>query len=382
MHITCQQSALDHALATTNHAVSSRSTLPILANVLISAEAGILKLSSTNLEIGINVQVAAEIIEEGTITLPAKLFSEFIHSLPAGSVELVCPEGDVVVASITGSRRSRGSIKGMVATEFPRIPISNDGILPVVLDAALLKEVIDQVAFAAASDDSRPVLTGVKVQIRECDITFASADAFRLAVRVIDLPGDEHPCGDLLIPARTLTELGRILPDEGPVEMIVTPGRSQVLFHTPNLDLVSRLLEGEFPAFERIIPENHLTRAVLSTKDFAAAVKSALLFARDSSNILQVTVGKPETDLGNGCLTVDAMAEDIGDSTGSIEASIEGPEVTMRFNAKYVAEALNAISTPEVALELTYATKPGTLKPVGADDIKQVYVVMPMHINR
>jgi DNA polymerase III subunit beta len=380
MHITCQQSAFDHALATANHAVSSRSTLPILANVLLSAEGHSLKLSSTNLEMGINARIDAEVIEEGAITLPAKLLYEFIHSLPAGSVELGCPEGEVVVASING-RRSRATINGLVATEFPRIPISDDGEPPVVLDAALLKEVIDHVAFAAASDDSRPVLTGVKVQIREGSITFASADAFRLAVRVVDLP-DGHPCGDLLIPARTLTELGRILPDEGPVEMIVTPNRSQVLFHTANLDLVSRLLEGEFPAFERIIPENHLTRAVVNTKEFAAAVKSAILFARDSSNILRVTVGQQETELGNGCLTIEAMAEDVGDSTGSVEASIDGPTLKMTLNARYIADALAAIDTPEVALEISKSDRPGVLKPAGSDSLNQLYVVMPMHVNR
>ena len=380
MHIICQQSAFDHALEKANHAVSSRSTLPILSNVLLSAEGDSLKLSSTNLEMGINVRIDAEIIEEGTITLPAKLLLEFIHSLPAGAVELNCPEGEIVVTSING-RRSRATIKGLVATEFPRIPINEDGMPPVVLDAAVLKEVIDHVAFAAANDDSRPVLTGIKVQIRENDISFASADSFRLAVRVVDLP-DEHPCGDLLIPARTLTELGRILPNEGPVEMIVTPNRSQVLFHTPNLDLVSRLIEGEFPPFERIIPENHITRAVVNTKEFAAAVKSALLFARDSSNILRVAVGQQETELGNGCLVVDAMAEDVGDATGSVEASIDGPALKMTFNAKYVAEALAAIDTPEVALELSQSSKPGVLRPVGAGCSNQLYVVMPMHVNR
>lgn len=379
MHIRCQQTALDHALAVTNRAVSSRSTLPILANVLLSTDGHSLWLSTTNLEIGINARIDAEIIEEGTITLPAKLLHDFIHTLPAGRVELGCPEGDVVVASITGTR-SRATIKGLAATEFPRIPVG-DGIPSVVMDAALLKEVIGDVAFAAADDESRPVLTGVKVQIRESAVTFAAADAFRLAVRVVDLP-DEHPCGDLLIPARTLMELGRILPDEGPVEMIVTPGRSQVLFHTPDLDLVSRLVEGEFPAFERIIPENHLTRVVVDTKEFASAVKSALLFARDSSNILRVTVGQQETELGNGCLTVAAMAEDVGDATGSIEANIDGPEVGITFNARYIADALSAIDTPEVALELSQSSRPGVLRPVGTDSPNQLYVVMPMHTNR
>ena len=188
------------------------------------------------------------------------------------------------------SLRSSANIKGMDSAEFPQIPSNEGGEVPVLLDAPQLKEMIEQVAFAAADDDSRPVLTGVLVQVSDEKITFAAADSFRLAVRVADLPGDDHPRGDILIPARTLTELARILPAEGPVEMIVTPNRSQVLFHTPSLDLVSRLIEGTFPPFRNIIPKESTTRAVVETKEFAAAVKSSALFARDSSNIARVKI--------------------------------------------------------------------------------------------
>src|SRR5437660_4923659 len=170
----------------------------------------------------------------------------------------------------------------------------------------MLKEMIEEVAFAAADDDSRPVLTGVLVQVSDERLTFAAADAFRLAVRVAPLPGDDHPRGDSLIPARTLTELARILPSEGPVEMIVTPNRSQVLFHTASLDLVSRLIEGSFPNFRQIIPQEHTTRAVVETKEFAAAVKSAALFARDSSNVTRVRINPTgEEGLDTGSITIE-----------------------------------------------------------------------------
>jgi DNA polymerase-3 subunit beta len=240
---------------------------------------------------------------------------------------------------------------------------------------------IEEVAFAAADDDSRPVFTGVLIQVSEEKITFAAADAFRLAVRVAPLPGDDHPRGDILVPARTLTELARILPSEGQVEMIVTPNRSQVLFHTPQLDLVSRLIEGTFPNYRQIIPKEHTTRAVVETKQFAEAAKRAALFARDSSNITRVKINAGANDgLEPGSITVEATAEDLGDNVSTINAAVDGPELQIIFNVKYLADVLAVLGTPEVALEANAPTKPGVIKPVGSNDY--TYVIMPMHINR
>lgn len=385
MKLTCKQQDLNRGLSAVSHAVSGRSTLPILSNILLASDHGRLKLSATNLEIGINCWVDAEISEEGTTTVPAKLIADFVNSLPAGLVEITVPE-DAHTMSVKGLRSS-ANIKGMDAAEFPQIPSNEGGEPPVLLDAVLLKEMIDGVAFAAADDDSRPVLTGVLVQVQRDEkkgketVTFAAADAFRLAVRTADLPADESPHGDILIPARTLTELARILPGEGPVEMIVTPNRSQVLFHTPSLDLVSRLIEGAFPNFRSIIPKESTTIATVETREFAAAVKSAALFARDSSNIVRVKInGSGEESLGAGSLTIEATAEDLGDNVSTINAAIDGPELQVIFNVKYLADVLTTIGTPEVRLEASSATKPGVLRPVGPADC--TYVIMPMHIAR
>jgi len=377
--ITCKQQDLSRGLTAVSHAVSSRSTLPILSNILLATDQGRLKLAATNLEIGINCWVDAQIHEEGTTTVPAKLLTDLVSSLPQAPVDISVAE-DTNLLTIKSSG-SIANIKGMDASEFPLIPSAEGGEPPVLLDAVLLKEMIAEVAFAAADDDSRPVFTGVQVQVNEEKITFAAADAFRLAVRVAPLPGDDHPRGDILVPARTLTELARILPAEGPVEMIVTPNRSQVLFHTPQLDLVSRLIDGTFPNFRQIIPKEHATRAVVETKLFAEAVKRAALFARDSSNITRVKINPGENDgLEPGALTVEATAEDLGDNTSTVNAAVDGPELQIIFNVKYLADVLAVIGTPEVALEANGATKPGVIKPVGASDY--TYVIMPMHINR
>ncbi|HVB72905.1 MAG TPA: DNA polymerase III subunit beta [Ktedonobacteraceae bacterium] len=379
MKITCKQQDLSRGLSAVSHAVSNRSTLPILSNILLATDAGRLKLSATNLEIGINCWVDAQIQEEGSTTIPAKLLTDLVSRLPQAPVDLAVTDGSNTLS--VKAQGNNANIKGMDASEFPLIPSAEGGEPPVMLDAVLLKEMIAEVAFAAADDDSRPVLTGVLVQVSDEKITFAAADAFRLAVRVASLPGDDHPRGDILIPARTLTELARILPAEGPVEMIVTPNRSQVLFHTPQLDLVSRLIEGAFPNFRQIIPKEHSTRAVVETKLFAEAAKRAELFARDSSNITRVKINPGGNDgLEPGAVTVEATAEDLGDNTSVLNAAVDGPEMQIIFNVKYLSDVLAVIGSQEVALEANSATKPGVIRPIGEHDY--TYVIMPMHINR
>ncbi len=379
MKITCKQQDLSRGLSAVSHAVSNRSTLPILSNILLATDQGRLKLSATNLEIGINCWVDAQISEEGSTTVPAKLLTDLVTRLPQAPVDLSISDGSNTL-NVKG-QGSNANIKGMDASEFPLIPSAEGGEPPVMLDAVLLKEMIAEVAFAAADDDTRPVLTGVLVQVSDEKITLAAADAFRLAVRVAPLPGDDHPRGDILIPARTLTELARILPAEGPVEMIVTPNRSQVLFHTPQLDLVSRLIEGTFPNFRQIIPKEHSTRAVVETKLFAEAAKRAELFARDSSNITRVKINPGGNDgLEPGAVTVEATAEDLGDNTSVLSAAVDGPEMQIIFNVKYLSDVLAVVGSSEVALEANAPTKPGVIRPVGEHDY--TYVIMPMHINR
>ncbi|MDQ6644332.1 MAG: DNA polymerase III subunit beta, partial [Chloroflexota bacterium] len=325
MKITCKQQDLNRGLSIVSHAVSNRSTLPILANILLATDNGRLKLSATNLEIGINCWVDCQIHEEGSTTVPAKLFTDFVNSLSQTSVDIAVLD-DSNKMNIK-SEDSSANIKGMDPSEFPMIPSAEGGEPPVILEASMLKEMIAEVVIAASEDESRPVFTGVLVQVGNEQVTFAAADAFRLAVRSAPLPGDNTSHGDILIPARTLSELARILPSEGAVQMIVTPNRSQVLFHTEQIDLVSRLIEGNFPNYRQIIPKEHTTRAVVDTKTFAARVKSAALFARDSSNIARVKIdGGDGSGLAAGVVTIEATAEDLGDNVGVLNAAIDGPE--------------------------------------------------------
>ncbi|GAC1365203.1 MAG: DNA polymerase III subunit beta [Ktedonobacteraceae bacterium] len=375
MKITCKQQDLSRGLSVVSHAVSSRSTLPILANILMATDQGRLKLSATNLEIGINCWIDADIQQDGSTTVPAKTFIDLVNSLRQGQVELVVPdESHAVNIKSTGSN---ANIKGMDPSEFPQIPSAEGGEEPIILDASLLKEMIAQVVFAAADDDSRPVLTGVLVEVINEQVSFAAADAFRLALRTASLPGHAATHGNILVPARTLSELARILPPDGAVQMVVTPNRSQVLFHTEHIDLVSRLIEGTFPNIKAAIPKDHTTRAVVETKEFAAAVKTVTPFARDSSNITRIKISN---EGGNGTLTLESTAEDVGSNVTTINAAVDGPDQEIIFNVKYLTDVLAIMDTPEAALEVTSAARPGVVKPVSAADY--TYVIMPMSTNR
>lgn len=375
MKVTCKQQDLSRGLSTVGHAVSNRSTLPILSNILLATDNGRLRLYATNLEIGINCWIDAEVQEEGSTTVPAKLITDLVNSLPQAQIDISVPEDSHTMN--VKSQRSSANIKGMDPSEFPLSPNTEGSDPAVVLDAAQLKEMISEVAFAAGEDDSRPVLTGVVVQVSTGKLTFAAADSFRLAVRSSALTNDSTLRNDIIVPAKTLIELGRILPSEGTVEMVVTPNRSQVLFHTENVDLLSRLIEGTFPNFRQIVPKEHTTRAVVETKEFAAAVKSVAPFARDSSNITRIKINGGSGDgMEAGTLTIEATAEDVGNNVSVINAAVDGPEQQIIFNVKYLAEVLAVLDTPEVALEVTSAARPGVIKPISSADY--TYVIMPM----
>ncbi len=385
MKITCKQQDLAKGLSTVSHAVSTRSTLPILANILIATEGERIRLSATNLEIGVTCWVPAKVHSEGTTTVPARLFTDFVNTLSSDTVDVALQPGGGQTVRVSGGR-TVSNIRGMDPAEFPAIPSAEGSEPPVTLDAGDLRDMINQVAFAAATDDARPVFTGVLARIGGDRLTFAAADSFRLAVREAALPaaggGVATAVSDVLIPARTLSELARVLPPEGSVQMIITPNRNQVLFHVEGVvDLVSNLIAGQFPNYQAIVPKSHATRAVLKTEEFRAAAKRAALFARDSANIARVKIESGQGEIGGtGSVTLSATAEELGDATDTVDASVDGQGMEIIFNVKYLTDVLAVLDTPEVALELTSDKSPGVIKPVSAAEY--TYVVMPMHNTR
>jgi len=379
MKVSCLQENLAKGLSIVGRAVASRSTLPVLANVLLAVDNGQLKLAATNLEIGINCWVGAKIEEEGAITVPARLLADFVNSLPPERIDLVLDEGTQTLN--LKCARFESNIKGIDAQEFPVVPTASDGETAIKLDPESLRRMIDQVVFAAATDESRPILTGVLVQFDEDSMTMAAADGFRLSVKATPLSQYAGEPTEVIIPARALMELSRISADqEQPVEVIITPARKQILFHLQNIDLVSQLIEGKFPDYNQIIPKGYATRTILETSSFLKAARVSHLFARDSANIIKLEVIPAGDELMNGQITLVATSAELGDNVADVDASIEGEPLEIAFNAKYLIDVLSVIESPQVALETTAASSPGVIRPIGDDQF--THVIMPMHISR
>jgi len=376
MRVSCLQENLARGLSVVGRAVATRSTLPVLSNVLLATDEGRLRLSATNLEIGINCWIGAKVEEEGAVTVPARLLTELVSSLPPERIDL-----ELVVRTRRlhlRCGRFEAEINTIDASEFPIIPTSAEDY-KVALNPVTLHQMIGQVVFAAAVDEARPVLTGVFTHFEDSRLTMAAADGFRLSVRTAELPAPVPESIGVIVPARALAELARIAPkeEEEAIEVSITPSRSQILFQMKDATLVSQLIEGNFPDYKAIIPKTYNTRTVVSTADFLKAVRIAFLFAREASNIVRLQI-MPGTELAPGHMTVAATSAELGENIGEIEASIEGEPIEIAFNARYLIEVLSVIPTAQVALETTTPTSPGVIRPVGEEDF--THVIMPMHL--
>jgi DNA polymerase-3 subunit beta len=370
MNVSVMQENLARGLGVVSRAVSSRATLPVLANVLLKTENAGLKLTATNLEIGINCWVPGKVEEEGDITVPAKLLTDLVVSLPNQRIDLVLSPKDRSLKVTCGG--SRSSIKGIDADEFPVVAAIGESPITSV-DSRALRDALSEVVFAAASDESRPILTGVLTRLAGDEMTLAAADNYRIAVRRVALGRPINPEVTIVVPARSYAELMRILPDaEAQIDITITPNKSQVLFHVEGIDLVSRLIEGQFPNYEPVIPTSHSSRAVIDREAFLSGARRASIFARDSANIVKIELGGED---GEG-LAITAHAADVGDNADAIEANVEGQPTTIAFNARYLIDVLANLSADEAALELSGPLAPGVIRGIGKDDY--VHVIMPV----
>jgi DNA polymerase III subunit beta len=377
MKVTCQQENLAKGLNLVSRAVSTRSTLPVLANVLLATDDGRLKLSATNLEIVITCWLPAKVDTEGAITVPARTLNDLVGALPSGQVALKLNKQTQALHVSSG--RTEANIKGIDAQEFPLVPEPEDENR-IGLPTSLLKEMIAQVSFAAATDDARPTLTGVMTRFEGNKLTMAATDGFRLSVRSAEFPGHVEEPFSVVIPARALNEVARVAGDDNETVYLTTPnGRNQVLFNLGSVVVVSQLIDGNFPDFTPVIPKRHTTRTVLGTAEFLKACKTADIFAREASHTARVRI-EPGNELMAGHATISATSSETGDNVAQIDANVDGNGVEIAFNVKYMTDVLNVLGTPQVALETTTSMEPGVLKPVGDDDF--VHIIMPMHFGR
>ncbi|HEV7664251.1 MAG TPA: DNA polymerase III subunit beta [Chloroflexota bacterium] len=383
MKLECLQEHLAEGLTVVGRVVPSKSTLPVLSNVLLSTRDGELQLTANNLELSVAHRVPAAVAREGEITLPARLLSDYVNLLGHGQkVELDLNSKTHKVHLACG--RYEANVAGIDAEDFPPVPAVSGG-QSFSIPANVLKEAIDDVVFAAAPDDTRPVLAGVQLKIGNGTLTLAAADGFRLAVRIVDLPQASQDLS-MIVPAKTLSEVARILPDSADeeVQINITPNGNQIYFAFGKTEVTSRLIEGQFPDYQRIIPPDAKTKVKVSTTDFLRATRAATVFARDNSNIVRLECSPPKSDaeLAIGSVLVKSTSAEMGDNEGTLDTTgFEGDETQIAFNGRYLRDALEAIDTPDVLLQITGPSSPGIIKPA-SDSNGYIHVIMPMHVAR
>jgi DNA polymerase-3 subunit beta len=390
MKVQVQQDELNRGLAIVGRAVSPRSTLPVLHNVMIQADnthdgSDYLILSATNLEIGVRAWVKAKVEDLGSCTIPAKLLSEFVGALPAGDRVDLNLKAKIMILNLKCARYDT-NIKGIDASEFPLIPTS-DGADAIRIEADALRKMITRVVFAAAIDESRPTLRGVKVTFDGAKIEMAATDGFRLAVANAALEEPVDKKMEVIIPARSLNELGRIiglLPADmndttHMVDIIVFSRGNQVMFRMPGVDLITQVIDANFPKYETIIPKSHVTSAVVDTKALLKGLRVSNLFARDSSHMVRFTINPAGEDnpgdLANMIIT--STSAEAGDNIAGLEAVVTGPLGVIAFNGRYMLDVLSAIDDAQIKLEITRPSAPGVVRPY--NDSSYLCVVMPMH---
>ncbi len=373
--LTTQQEDLQRGLNTVGRAVATRSTLPQTSHIYLATDGGRLKLAATNLEIAITAWVSATVEDEGAITIPARLLTEFIASLPTVEVALtVAPRSKQ--AQIVAARND-ATISGMDAEDFPPIPTIDSGET-IRLEPAALREAIEHTVLVAATDESRPVLTGVDLKIEEGQITMAASDGLRLAVYTMDIAEAPSDVLEIIVPGRALVELGRLLADqEEPVTLQVNSTRSQVLFRLSDVELTAQLIQGTFPSYTQLIPSEYQTRATVDAAEFLREVRTAAVFARDGSGIVRLVVSPGNGEPGK--LTLSARAEEQGEHQGEMDASVDGEEARIAFNSRYLQDVLQVLGGGQLALESTGPSNPGVFRPVGREDY--VHVIMPMFVQ-
>ncbi|MCA9859256.1 MAG: DNA polymerase III subunit beta [Thermomicrobiales bacterium] len=384
MRVTCLQETLQHALDQVTRAVATRTSLPALSNVLLVTDNGRLKIVASDLNIAITTWIGASIEEEGRLAVDARLLTDFVHTLPSGRVELTSSGPQTLMTVTCG--RDRAEINGIDAEDFPEIPVVVDDVESTSIDPAALREMISQVEFAAASDESRPVLAGVLMRIEGDRIVLAAADGFRLAVREGRMNRALLSPIDIIVPARSTRELARLLGEaKSEVALYVTPNRSQLIVHFSGengegeVEFLSRLIDGTFPDYRQIIPNDFSTRVEMERDALLTAVRRSSYFARDNNDAIRFDVQTTDDGLDPGTIEVSANAAERGNSHSYVDAAISGPPMQIAFNARYLNDVLGVIKTGSASLGLNGSNQAGVIRSGDSDDY--THVIMPMVIG-
>jgi DNA polymerase-3 subunit beta len=376
MKVSILQENLAQAISIVSRAVAARSTLPILGNILLTAEKDTFKLSATNLEIGIIRTAAAKVDQSGAITVPAKQFADYVSALPPDRVDLHLNAKTQTLHLKCANYKA--NIKGVDASEFPVIPTFEKKDLALIQPDDL-RELIARALVSVAQDESRPVLKAVNAIFKPKSVDFVSADGFRLTMACAPLERELPELMEALIPGAALQEVSRLAAKtDEPIAIAFSKNATQVMFEMGDTLLVANLVEGKFPDFNAILPKSFNTRAVCNTGELEKSVRAALVFARDASYIVRLRL---EAKNGNSAphIQIVGQSDATGDAETSIETEMDGDGMEIGFNGKFLLDALAVANSPQIALELTDSASGSILKPVGSDTYQ--YLVMPMHIT-
>ena len=379
MHLSCSQEHLVRGLSAVRSAVSKRATLPVLTHILLDARASAgenrLRIAATDLDLGIACWIPAQIEAHGAIAVPARVFADWIGTLPPEPVRMVLHSQTQTLQVCAG--RNHANIKGIDAGEFPEMPALAEPNLQFSLEAKGLSEMFDRVGFAAATEASRPVLTGVLVKFEERHLTLAAADGFRLSIQHTGM-GDASKVEpfSLIIPVKALQEVGRLCADQvEPVRLTVAPNKTQVRFGLTAAEVVAQLIDGAYPDVSRILPQEHTSRAVVNAAELLAAAKmvSAFVDRNSSKNGMRL-----EADPANHRVIVMGAHAERGDGIGDVDAAIEGDAFHIALQASYLLAMLERVSAPQVAIEYLRGRQlmPVVVRPVGDEGF--VHVIMPL----
>ena len=374
MQFSCNQDTFAKYLNVASRIVTNKPGLPILNNVLFRTEKGKLLITVTDLEISLNTWIGADVQSEGSITVPAKQLSEFINSVSSEKID-VSLNGKTLNIKAEGNI---GDLNTMAPDDYPSIPSIKSHKVVFKIDKDELVKTVNRVAFAAATDDIKPVLTGVKIEVEGDTASFVATDGLRLSRQIIKLEEGVDKNIDFLVPVKALQELAHIINDfevgkgDSFVQVFYIEERNQVLFRFNDVDIISRLIDGKFPEYKQIIPTGSKTKCLFEKEDFLSSLKVTNIIARTVlGNKLVLDIdAKKET------LTMSATQSDVGSNKSSLDGSISGENLQIAFSARLLSDILSHINDEKISFECSESVKPGVFKIEGDDTF--IHLVMPM----
>lgn len=366
MKVTVQTDILQKKLSLVNHAISNKSQLPILLHVLLETKDGHIKLSTTDLEIGITTEMKAEVHSEGSVTVPAKTFIELVNSFGKEDIELESLDGSLVVKT----KKSKSTFQTLTVEEFPKLFLEK-GEKIATLETSSLSSDFDSVLFAASADTTRPALSGVLVKGEEKGFLLVATDGYRLSLKHTLTEGADQTLS-LILPSRIFREVVSLKDEGKKMSIYVAKEHNQILFEQGSTLLIGRLIDADFPNYEKIIPQDHSTTVSFDREEMLKAVKMCSIFARESANIIKFSLKKTSIE-------VSSQTPSLGDNTVTVDARLTGEENEIAFNARYLLDVLTHVSVDNLSFEMTGPLNPGVFKIEG--ETSYLHLIMPIRIQ-